>query len=95
MADQIGNIDLIFRNGLRDYEVLPPADAWEGIKPSISTGTRFLPFMKVAAAVVLMAVTSYAAYKWGSEVTKNQFSDAIASYQQDGYVIVNEPFDVV
>ena len=95
MADQIGNIDLIFRNGLRDYEVLPPADAWEGIKPSISTGTRFLPFMKVAAAAVLMAVTSYAAYRWGSEVTKNQFSDTIALYQQDGYMLVNEPFDVV
>jgi len=95
MDDHIGNIDLIFRNGLRDYEVLPPADAWEGIKPSISTGTRVLPFMKVAAAALLMAVTSYAAYRWGSEVTKNQFSDTIASYQQGGYVLVNEPFDVM
>ena len=32
MSEKGANIDLLFRNGLKDYEVLPPAGVWEGVK---------------------------------------------------------------
>jgi len=33
MVERGANIDLVFRNGLRDYEVHPPAELWDNIHP--------------------------------------------------------------
>ena len=35
MDERGANIDLVFRNGLKDYEVLPPAEVWENINPAV------------------------------------------------------------
>ena len=57
MNEPGANIDLLFRNGLKDFEVLPPPDVWDGISSSGKIKKRPLIFFRVAAiAVALMAV---------------------------------------
>jgi hypothetical protein len=31
MDERGANIDILFRNGLKDYEVLPPPEVWNNI----------------------------------------------------------------
>ena len=33
MDEKGANIDLVFRNGLKDFEVLPPPEVWDNIHP--------------------------------------------------------------
>ena len=35
MGEKGANIDLLFRNGLKDYEVLPPPGVWDGIHSAL------------------------------------------------------------
>lgn len=49
MVDRGAHIDLFFRNGLKEFEVLPPADVWDSIKPVIRKTQRSFYMMKVAA----------------------------------------------
>jgi hypothetical protein len=56
MGDRDSNIDLLFRNGLSNYEALPPQDLWNDIKPLIATPRRSFVSLRAAAAIaVLMA----------------------------------------
>lgn len=57
-----GNIDLVFRNGLNNLEVLPPADVWENIVPQVAKpASRGGSFRAVAgvAALVSLGMLSY------------------------------------
>lgn len=54
MGDSDSNIDLLFRNGLSNYEALPPADVWEQIKPAVVIPKRSFTALKVAASVALI-----------------------------------------
>ncbi len=57
MSEPGANIDLLFRNGLKDFEVLPPPDVWDGICSSGKIERHPIIFFRVAAvAAVLMAV---------------------------------------
>ena len=57
MADRGTNIDLIFRNGLKDYEVMPPYDAWESISPAIRSNRRtFLTLRAASVIAVLLSI---------------------------------------
>ena len=38
MVNRKENIDLVFRNGLKDFEAAPPVDVWDNIKPAIKKG---------------------------------------------------------
>ncbi len=82
MADGRANIDLVFRNGLKDFEVLPPPEIWENIKPAIGKKPLYIPFIKVAAAVTVVASMSFLAYRWGMEVSENRMNEMIAANQQ-------------
>jgi hypothetical protein len=58
MFEKEPNIDIVFRNGLKNMEVLPPADVWEKIPPMPVRihGYRFA--MRIAAGItVLVALT--------------------------------------
>ena len=56
MDDRWANIDLVFRNGLKQYEVLPPAEVWNNIKPVIRK--KSLPFIVLRAAAMLAVLLS-------------------------------------
>lgn len=44
------NIDLVFRNGLKDYEVLPPEGVWKNIRPALHR--RRVSFLMRSAALI-------------------------------------------
>lgn len=54
MDERGANIDLLFRNGLKDYEVLPPAGVWDGIRPALKKKSRMVIFYRIAAMSAIL-----------------------------------------
>jgi hypothetical protein len=67
MDERGANIDLLFRNGLKDYEVLPPPEVWDNIQPAIRVHAPRYILLKSAAAVALLSAISFFAYRAGQE----------------------------
>ncbi len=91
MADRYSNIDLVFRNGLKEFEVLPPQDIWNGIAPAISkTAPRIIWFRAAAVAAITLTMGfvlyslshSLSAGFNGLAVTLNQDSRPDGNYLQ-------------
>ena len=61
MDDHGANIDLLFRNGLKDYEVLPPHEVWDGVRPAIKT-RRSMVLLRAAALLTALVSLSFFAY---------------------------------
>jgi len=58
MFEKEPNIDIVFRNGLKNMEVLPPADVWDNIPPMPVRNHGYRFAMRIAAGVaVLVALT--------------------------------------
>ena len=58
MFDKEPNIDIVFRNGLKNMEVLPPADVWDNIPPMPVRNQGYRVAMRIAAGIaVLVALT--------------------------------------
>jgi hypothetical protein len=68
MDEREANIDLLFRNGLKDYEVLPPKDVWENIVPVIRRKQRPYIMLRAAAAAAVLVSLSFLAYRWSMEL---------------------------
>src|SRR5512133_2041606 len=73
MDERGANIDLLFRKGLKDYEVLPPQDVWDKIQPAVSK-TRGLIYFRAAAAVAIIASLSYLTWILNRDVTTENFN---------------------
>ncbi|HEX2922372.1 MAG TPA: hypothetical protein VHO50_14510 [Bacteroidales bacterium] len=58
MNKEFGNIDLVFRNGLKDYEVLPPEEVWSGIRPVIKVHRSFLLLKYAAVFITLVSIST-------------------------------------
>ena len=69
MDDGRVNIDLVFRNGLKDYEVLPPQEVWDDINPVIRKKQRPFILMRVAAIAVVVLSLGILAYRLTNEIT--------------------------
>jgi Outer membrane protein beta-barrel domain len=69
MSNGGANIDLLFRNGLKDFEVLPPVGVWAKIFPAIRRKQRPFVLLRYAAVIVVILSVSLLAYKWSNEVT--------------------------
>jgi hypothetical protein len=69
MVDKGANIDLLFRNGLKDYEVLPPVEAWNNILPVIRKKQRPVILLRIAALIVVLLSLGFLAYRWSQQVT--------------------------
>jgi hypothetical protein len=67
MDDRGANIDLLFRNGLKDYEVLPPAEVWDNIQPAVRGKGRFV-FLRAAALIAAVTTTSIVAWMMSRDV---------------------------
>jgi len=48
------NIDVVFRNGLKDMEVLPPSDVWDNIPPLPLKRSPYRAITRIAAGVAAM-----------------------------------------
>lgn len=77
MNEREANIDLLFRNGLKDYEVLPPPDVWDKINPAIRRRPFFF-YLRVAATIALFTSIGVVAWMLGRNgVYENEGSFAI------------------
>jgi len=54
MVDRSAHIDLFFRNGLKEFEVLPPADIWDDIKPVIGRKQQSFFILRIAAVSTIL-----------------------------------------
>ncbi len=68
MDDRRANIDLVFRNGLKDYEVLPPPEVWDNLQPVIRVKPHKYILLKTAAAIVAITTISFFAYRLSKDV---------------------------
>ena len=63
MFDKEPNIDIVFRNGLKNFEVLPPSDVWDNISPMPARTPRYGVVMGIAAGIsVLISLTLFASW---------------------------------
>ena len=61
MFDREPNIDIVFRNGLKNFEVLPPSDLWDSIQshPCHVHRNKRIGY-SIAAAIALLMTLSMA-----------------------------------
>jgi hypothetical protein len=64
MDELRANIDLAFRNGLKEYEVLPPPDVWNCIDSRLNRKIRPAYFIRAAAFLAIAMTMSVLAYRW-------------------------------
>jgi hypothetical protein len=65
MDERRAYIDLAFRNGLKDYEVLPPPDVWNSIDTRMKRRVRPAYYFMRAAAFFAIAMTlTVISYRW-------------------------------
>lgn len=82
MANNGANIDLLFRNGLKDYEVLPPVEVWNNIYPVIRKKQRPVLILRSAALVAVLLSISFLTYRWQQEISTSPDNPFIAVREQ-------------
>lgn len=78
MDDRGVNIDIVFRNGLKDLEVLPPADIWDNIHPGLIKKQKSFFLARAAALIAVVLSLSFLAYQWNREISNGPESFRIA-----------------
>ncbi len=69
MDDKEANIDVLFRNGLKDYEVLPPPEIFDNIRPAIRRSQKPLLILRAAAMITVVISLSFLAYRWSLQIS--------------------------
>jgi hypothetical protein len=82
MANKDANIDLLFRNGLKDYEVLPPVEVWNNISPVVRKKQRPILILRTAALIAVLLSLSFLTYRWQREISTSQENPYIAVRDQ-------------
>ena len=95
MDNSGANIDLLFRNGLKDLEVLPPQGVWTNIKPVIRRKTR--PFVLLRSAAMIAVVVSLAvlAYQYSRQLVVPSDNQVIAISETESPVLNVNPVAAV
>ncbi len=78
MDDRGVNIDFVFRNGLKDYEVLPPQDVWNNIQPVIRKKQRPLILLRAAAMIAVVLSLSFLAYQFSRNISEGLENQVVA-----------------
>jgi opacity protein-like surface antigen len=80
--DKSANIDIVFRNGLKNLEILPPTDVWENIQPAISRKKTSIILVRAAAFAIILLSVGLVAY-WLTTNISNSFPGTAISLNQD------------
>lgn len=78
MVKSDGHIDLVFRDGLKNFEVLPPVDVWDNVRSEISTSGKGAWFFRIAAGVAAVVSLGLLAFLVGMRTSENAFSTMVA-----------------
>ena len=69
MSEKGANIDLLFRNGLKDYEVLPPPGVWDGIHSAVKVKSSPVIFLRAAAVAAILVTAGFLTYRWSRDIS--------------------------
>ncbi len=72
------NIDVVFRNGLKDFEILPPTEVWDKINPVLRRKQRPIILARTAAMIAVFVSVGLLAYQWNREMSNGFDSVEIA-----------------
>lgn len=82
------NIDRIFREGLKNFEVAPPSEVWEGVMQARThRKKRVLPIFRYAAAAVAMLLVVGSLY---TIINKPRPDESVAGNLQDEKALVQK-----
>jgi len=76
MDDKNANIDLLFRNGLKDFEVLPPDDVWDKISPAVRKQQRVYIILRAAAMIAVLVTLGFLSSTWNNEINDRLVNSA-------------------
>jgi hypothetical protein len=93
MSEKGANIDLLFRNGLKDYEVLPPPGVWDSIHSVVRIKSRPVIFLRVAAVITVLLTVSFLTYRWSTEITNTPSESVLSVNRPVSPPDVTVPFD--
>jgi hypothetical protein len=83
MADRGKYVDIFFRNGLREFEVLPPPGVWGNIQPSLIKREKYLSILRLAAALAIVVSLSGFAFWLSNGLLKDLNGPAISLNQEN------------
>lgn len=82
MDERDANIDILFRNGLKDYEALPPQGAWDKIGPAIRKKQRPVLVFRAAATIAVLVSLGLLAYRWSIEISGDLVTENLVEINQ-------------
>jgi hypothetical protein len=82
MSDRSQYVDVLFRNGLKEFEVLPPPEVWENIKPVIRKREKSLNILRLAAMIAILISLSAASIWFTQQISQNFYGPAISLNQE-------------
>ena len=91
MNEKGANIDLVFRNGLKDFEVLPPPEVWDGIRPFVKIRPRPFIFLRVAAVITVLLTVSFFTYRWSRELSTGPAGSVFAFNMEASSPVISQP----
>jgi len=89
VVNKRANIDLLFRNGLKDYEVLPPIEAWNNIFPVIRKKQRPVILFRNAALIAVLLSLSFLAYRYSREISLSFQNPLLAGGEESAMMTGN------
>ena len=93
MSEKGANIDLLFRNGLKDFEVLPPPGVWEGVHSAVKVKSRSFVILRIAAVVTVLLTVSFFTYKWSRQISTIP-SESEMSFNSPGpAAVISVPYE--
>lgn len=93
MSDRGTNIDILFRNGLEGYEVLPPPEVWDSIKPSLPAKHPAYTLLTAVASVAALVVFATGAWLAAGLINLDMQGESLTLNQQErpeGVYLQNE-----
>jgi hypothetical protein len=82
MVEKGADIDLLFRNGLKDLEVLPPVGVWGTIYPAIRRKQKPYILLRSAALIAVLVSISVLAYRWSRNIS-SQLENPVLALEQE------------
>lgn len=79
MVKSDSHIDVLFRDGLKDLEVLPPASVWENIEPVMKKKNNIGLFFRIAAGIALLTSLGLMAYFYNATVLNRAQNQPVAT----------------
>jgi hypothetical protein len=93
MSEKGANIDLLFRNGLKDFEVLPPPGVWDSVHSAVKIKSRPVILLRVAAVITVLLTVSFLTYRWSREISNTPSESVLSLNIPVSPPVITAPFD--